>query len=152
MAQPPIFGQCPLWPNGWMDQDGTWHGGRPQRRRHCVTWGPSSPFPKRALPLPNFRPISTVAKRLNGSGWHLPWRLAFVRPHCTIWDLAPLLQKGAEPPIFGPSLLWPHGWMHQDAIWYGGRPQARRLCVRWGQSPPSKKGAKSPPVFGPRLL
>jgi len=18
-AQPPIFGQCPLWPNGWMD-------------------------------------------------------------------------------------------------------------------------------------
>jgi len=19
VAQPPIFGQCPLWPNGWMD-------------------------------------------------------------------------------------------------------------------------------------
>jgi len=25
----PIFGPCPLWPNGWMDQDGTWHGGGP---------------------------------------------------------------------------------------------------------------------------
>ena len=25
---PQIFGPCILWPNGWMDQDGTWHGGR----------------------------------------------------------------------------------------------------------------------------
>ena len=24
-------------------------------------------------------------------------------------DPAPLPQKGAEPPIFGPSLLWPNG-------------------------------------------
>jgi len=24
-----IFGQCLLWPNGWMDEAGTWHGGRP---------------------------------------------------------------------------------------------------------------------------
>jgi len=22
-APSPIFGPCPLWPNGWMDQDGT---------------------------------------------------------------------------------------------------------------------------------
>ena len=28
-ADPPIFGPCLLLPNGWMDQDGTWHGGRP---------------------------------------------------------------------------------------------------------------------------
>ena len=27
-----------------------------------------------------------------------------------------ILQKGAEPPIFGPYLLWPNGWMDQDAI------------------------------------
>jgi len=29
-------------------------------------------------------------------------------------DAAPLAKKGAEPPppIFGPSLLWPDGWMH----------------------------------------
>jgi len=26
--------------------------------------------------------------------------------------------------------------MHQDATWYGGRPQPRELCVRWGPSPP----------------
>ena len=30
---------------------------------------------------------------------------------------APLPEKGAEPPIFGPFLLWPNGWMHQDATW-----------------------------------
>ena len=45
-------------------------------------------------------------------------------------DTAPLPKKGAEPPspIFGPSLLWLNGWMHQHATWYGGRPQPRRLC------------------------
>jgi len=52
----------------------------------------------------------------------------------------PCTRKGAEPPIFGPFLLWPHGWMHQGATWYGGRPQPRRLCVRWGPSPLPKKG------------
>jgi len=26
---PKKFRPCLLWPNGWMDQDGTWHGGRP---------------------------------------------------------------------------------------------------------------------------
>jgi len=25
----PTFGPCLLWLNGWMDQDGTWHGGGP---------------------------------------------------------------------------------------------------------------------------
>jgi len=32
-----------LWPNDSMDQDETWHGGRPRSRSHCVRWGPSSP-------------------------------------------------------------------------------------------------------------
>jgi len=42
-AQPPIFGLCLLWPNGWMDQCATWYGGRPRPRPHCIRWGPSSP-------------------------------------------------------------------------------------------------------------
>ena len=29
-----------LQPNGWMDQDATWYGGRPRPRRHCVRWDP----------------------------------------------------------------------------------------------------------------
>jgi len=37
-----------LWPNGWMDENKTWRGGRPPPRPHCVRWGPSSPTPKGA--------------------------------------------------------------------------------------------------------
>jgi len=34
-------------------------------------------------------------------------------------DPAPSLKRGRSPsPIFGTFLLWPNGWMHQDAIWY----------------------------------
>jgi len=38
--QTPIFGPCPLWPNGRVDYDATWYGGRPRPRRLCVPWGP----------------------------------------------------------------------------------------------------------------
>jgi len=55
-------------------------------------------------------------------------------------DPVPLPKKGAEPPIFGPYLLWPNGWMDQDGTWYGGRPQPMGLCVRCGPSPPPQKG------------
>ena len=51
---------------------------------------------------------------------------------------APFPQKrgtASPPPIFGSCLLWPNGWMHQDATWYGDSPQPRGLCVRWAPSP-----------------
>jgi len=32
-------------------------------------------------------------------------------------DPAPV-PKGAQPPIFGPCLLWPNGWMDEDATGY----------------------------------
>ena len=35
----PIFGPYLLWPNGWMDQDVTWYGGKARLRRRCVRWG-----------------------------------------------------------------------------------------------------------------
>jgi len=35
-APSPIVVPFLLRPNGWMDQDGTWHGGSPQPRRLCV--------------------------------------------------------------------------------------------------------------------
>ena len=56
-------------------------------------------------------------------------------------DPAPPPQKKGEPhPIFGPCLLWPNGWMDQDATWYGG-PSS--LSPKWDTAPP---------VFGPCLL
>ena len=58
-------------------------------------------------------------------------------------------RKRAHPrhPVFGPCLLWPNGWMDKDATWYGGRPQPRRHCVRWGPSSRRLKGHR-PPIFG----
>jgi len=41
-AQPPIFRQCLLWSNSWMDQEAPWYGGRPQPSLHCVRWGSTS--------------------------------------------------------------------------------------------------------------
>jgi len=64
-------------------------------------------------------------------------------------DPVPPLQIRAEPlpPISGPCLLLPNGWMYQDGTWHEGRPQPRRLCVRWGPSPPPHKGGGTPPQF-----
>ena len=83
-AQPLIFGPCPLWPNGWMDQDGTWHGDGPLSRPHCARWGTSS-RPTKGAESPNFRPILLSRNGwMNQDGtWHGggPWS----KPHCNKW-------------------------------------------------------------------
>ena len=74
---PPIFGHIVA---KRLDgsKSGTWHGGGPRFKSHRARWGPSSPSPKRGAQVPNFRPMSVVAKRLDGSRWHLAWRWASV--------------------------------------------------------------------------
>jgi len=64
-------------------------------------------------------------------------------------DPVPLPTRGrsAPPQIFDQCLLWPNGWMDQDATWHEGRPQPRRLCVRWGRAAPPPKGVEPPPQF-----
>jgi len=60
----------------------------------------------------------------------------------------PLPKMGtAPPPIFGPCLLCPNGWMYQYTIWYGGRPRPRRHCVRGGPSYLPQKGGTAAPHF-----
>jgi len=49
----PIFILCP---NGCMDQDATWYGGRPRPMQHCVRCGPRYPQKRAHPPLPNFGP------------------------------------------------------------------------------------------------
>jgi len=61
----PVCNVRALWPNGWTDQDETWHAGRPRLWPHCVRWGPSSPSLRGTAPL-NFRPMFIAAKRLDG--------------------------------------------------------------------------------------
>ena len=103
---------------------------------------------------PNFRPISIVAKWLHGSTCHLVWRWASAQATFVGWGpRSPSAKRRRCPQIFDPCSLWPNGWMDQDATWHGGRPQPRRLCVRWGASSLPKKGAgPSSQIFGPFLL
>ena len=55
------------------------------------------------------------------------------------------------PPNFGPCLLWPNGWMDEDAAWYGSRPRLRPHCTR--QDPSSRKrGTAPPPSFRPMSI
>jgi len=130
-----------------MDQDATWYGGRPRPRRHCVRWRPSSPLQKggRGSQFPAHFYCGQTAGCINKP---LAMEVG-LSPGDFVLDRDPasLPKKGAEPPIFGPRLLWPNGSMYQDASWYRGRPRPTRHCIRWGPVPLPLKG-HSPPIFG----
>jgi len=49
----------------------------------------------------------------------------------------PSRKRHSPHPIFGPCLLYPNGWMDQDATWYGDD-------VRWGRSSPLPKKGTAP--------
>ena len=98
----PVFDIDVLWPNGWMDEDETWHGGRSQPRPLCVRWGPISPSP-------NFGPCL-----LWPNCWmdqDATWYGGRPRPRPREMGASFLTppKEGAQPPIFGPCLLWPNG-------------------------------------------
>ena len=137
---PPIFGPYLLRPNDCMQQDVTWYGARPRRRRLCVRWGPRSP-PKGGH---RYHPIFGPCPLWPMAGWikmPLGMEVGLGPGHIVLEGTQlPLPKKETEPPIFGPFLLWPNGCMYQDITWYGGRPQPRRHCVRWGLSSPLLKG------------
>ena len=56
-----------------LDEAGTWHKGRPQSSNFVLDGDPVPFRQKGAEPLPNFQPISIVAKRLHASKYHLGW-------------------------------------------------------------------------------
>ena len=64
-----------LWPNGWTDQDETWHAGRPRLWPHYVRWGPSSPK-RGTCSCPQIFGSSITAKRLDAWGCDLVRRYA----------------------------------------------------------------------------
>ena len=95
-SNPHHFPTHVLWPNGWMDQDATWHGGWPRPRPHCVRWGLSSPL-KRGTEPPTYRFMSIVAKRLDGSRCHLVEGCRpRLRRHCVRWGPS-YPQRGTAP-------------------------------------------------------
>jgi len=149
----PIFGPFLLWPNGWMHQDATSYGARPQRRGLCVTWGPS-PSPQKEGGAPKFSAHVYFGQTAGWIKMVLGMEVGLIPGDLVVLDGDPAPpQKGgrATSPIFGPFLLWRNGWMRHDATWYGARPQPRGLCVRWGPSPLPKKVVE-PPNFRPMFI
>ena len=63
----------------------------------------------------------------------------------------PSPKDGTEPPIFGHLYCGQTaGCIKVPTNWYGGRPEPRRLCVRWGPSPLPQKGRA--PNFRPASI
>jgi len=63
-----------------------------------------------------------------------------------------LPQKGAQPPIFGPCLLWPNGCMHQDTTCGTEEGLSLGDIVLDGDSAPPRKGAQQPPPLLAHVL
>ena len=127
-AQPPIFGPYRLWPNGWMDQDATWYGGRPRPAQYCVTCGPSSNPPRGRAP-PVFGPcVLWTNGWMDQDAWYerIPQR----RPHCARWGpSSPSPKRGHRPPISA------HVCYGQTAGWINmpnGRPSQLLLSTYHG--------------------
>jgi len=103
--------------------------------RHCVRSGPSSPAQKGAEPSPQFLAHVCCGQTAAWIKMPLGMEVGLGPGHIVRdGDSVPLSKKGAQPPIFSPCLLWPNGWMDQDATWYDGRPQPGQHCVRCGPS------------------
>jgi len=141
---------CALWPNGWTDQDETWHAGRPRPWPHCVRWGPRSPSPKGGQ-SPQF---SVHVYCGQTSGWMklvLGMEVGLSpRDFVLDGDPAPLPQRGA--PQFSA-----HFYCDQTAgcikmplsMDVGLSP---RDCVRWRPSPLSRTRGRSPPPPSPPVV
>jgi len=106
-AEPAIFGPWLLWPNGWMDQDGTWHEGMPWSSPYCARWGHSSPPQNKEQSPPIFGP-----SLLWPNGWmhqDATWYGGRPRPtrHCVRCCLSYPQKKGTPtPPNFWPMSGW----------------------------------------------
>ena len=107
----PIFGPCLLWPNCWMDQGGTWHGGGPLSRPHCARWGISSSPPKRGQ-SPQFSAHFYCRQTAVWIKMALGMEVGLSPGDFVLdGDSASPPLKGHSPPIFGQCLLWPNDWM-----------------------------------------
>ena len=137
----PIFGPCLLWPNGWMDQDGTWHGGGPRSRPHCARWGLSSP-PQIRGHSPQYTHISIVVKLLDASRCQVGMKVGLVPGH-TVLD-------GTQHPHFSAHVCCSQraGWIKVQLSREVGR--GPRHIVRWGPTSPPPNGIA--PNFWPMSI
>ena len=143
----PVLSVCNigvLWPNGWTDQDETWHAGRPRPWHIALDGDPALP-PQRGAEPPIFGPYLL---RPNGCrDKDGTWYRGRIRPRrlCVRWRPSSLFpQKGAEPPIFG-HIVAKRLDGSKSGTWHGGGPRSRPHCARWRPASLLKKGQS--PIF-----
>jgi len=107
------------------------YGGRPRPRPHCVRWT--------QLPQKKGRVSQFLARVCCGqpAGWikmPLGREVGFGPVNIVRWGPSFPKKRVQQPPILAPRLLWPNGWMDQDATWCGGSSRPTPHCVRWGTS------------------
>jgi len=143
----PVCDVAVLWPNGWTDQDETWHAGRPWPWPHCVRWGPSYPS-QRGTDPPIFGPCLLWRKgyMYQDTTWyggrprprrycvrwgssspplkgHSPQFSANVRcGQMAGWTKMPLGMEATWPYV---KLLWPHCYYYSSVYWPYKRERSR---------------------------
>ena len=152
-APSPIFGPCLLWPNGWMDQDNTWHGGGPWCRPHCARWAPA-PLPQRGT-APQFLAHICCGQM---TGWiKMPLHVEVGRcsGDCVRWGPSfPSPKRGPRPfPQFSVNVYCGQmaGWIKMAlGMEVGLNPD--HIVLDGDPAPLPKKWLEPPSIFGPYLL
>ena len=96
-----IFSSCLLWPNGWMDKDGTWYGGRP-RPSDVVLDG--KPAPKRCT-VPSFWPICVCGQTAEWMKMPLGTEVDLSPSHCVTREPSSSPGKGPSSSLFSVRVL-----------------------------------------------
>ena len=104
----PIFGPCLLWPNCWMDQGGTWHGGGPWSRPHCAKWGHSSPAQKGTEP-PKFLAHVYCGQTAGWIKTPLGTEVDLGPGHFVLDGFPAIGERGTAAPLFSAHAYCGHG-------------------------------------------
>jgi len=154
--RPQIFGPCLLWPNGWMDEAGTWHEGRPWSSPQCARWGHSSSPPKR-VQSPQFSAHLYCGQTAGCIKMPLGMEVG-LSPGNIVFDVDPAThRKRTHPrPIqFLAHVCCGHrpmaGWM-KDAAPLGTEVDLGPGHIVLDGVPAPAKGAQQPPYFRPMSI
>jgi len=148
-AESPNFRPCLLCPNGWMDQNATYYGGRPRPKRHCVRLERTQlPLNKMGdePPFPIIGPCLLWPNGCMGNG-AISMEVGLGPGHIVLdGDPAyPPPKGGTSLPNFRPIFVLSKRLDgSRCATWYDGRPRPGQHCVRCG--PSSTPRGTAPPL------
>ena len=135
-----------------MDQDETWHTGRPRPWPHCVRWGPSSPFPKGRSP--QFSAHICCGQMARLIKLLLGMEVGLSPGHIVLdGNPAPHPKRGHRASPFSAHVCCGQTvGMVQDASWYEGMLGPDNIVFDADHLHLPPKGQSPPPIFGPCLL